>query len=817
MNTLRWLKYISWGFCFLVGIMFSLKATREPDLWWILATGEWILDNGRVVNQDVFSYTFNGTSWINVKWLFEVLAYLMTRIGGPELVFLYQMIANLVVVYMISRIFKHFRVAQGKSGQDIISVGLVLATYLALIGWEFRINGRPEMTTYAMSLVYVHIFLRHRNQGGKGIFWLIPLQILWTNLHEAYGTGMVLLVVFALASLWEYGYSRRNETVRPFPKQLLLASVLALVAVSINPRGPQMLAHPFEIFSQLGDNKFTTELTGWDTDLYWQQKEPYMALIMVILALISIVVVGGPGKSKEKAQAQKGKSSRKRKTSKPSGLIPLFTFIIAPLKGQAQNPKLPKEHWIYRSIDGFGLGYILVLLLFYYLSLGAVRNTVFPILISAPAVALLIDRLFSRFQKKEAPQAMWPFAALIGLGALLYVSIGSNTYYEQFNPNDRYGLEVDALKNPAGAAEYIRTNNVQGNCFSDYLTSAYLLWDLRPDFKTFIDLRDLDVFPVEFFQEFAAMLVVPENFKAGEEKYGFDYAVVHRARFPSIHQILWNDPTWHLAFADPIAAIYIKDNETNRELVDSIKTLGKKDIFSDLYYPKASGFATALSKIFWPPYQANQKLNIDPDVYAANYYYSLGEYELALPRAQKASTNGIDDYLGFNTLGNIYFDMSRIDEDPQKRQEYLELAGAQFARCLSIDKDRPECYKGLGYIEAYNGNWKKANEYLVKVHKAGIADLTTYKVLVNAQNTLIGLDPGNRETYQKNYFVYMENALALNPGDPTLRGRLGIVYCLTQDDCEKASEYLQGITTFPEITPQEAQQLKSCRQKCGVN
>jgi len=68
MNKQSTIARIAWAICILVGIVLSLKALREPDLWWMYRTGEWMLENGQVTKSDPFSYTFAGTEWINVKW-----------------------------------------------------------------------------------------------------------------------------------------------------------------------------------------------------------------------------------------------------------------------------------------------------------------------------------------------------------------------------------------------------------------------------------------------------------------------------------------------------------------------------------------------------------------------------------------------------------------------------------------------------------------------------------------------------------------------------------------------------------------------------
>ena len=90
MNKPHTLARIAWGICILIGIVLSFKALREPDLWWMYRTGEWMLENGAVTKTDPFSYTFEGVEWINVKWLFEVIIATGKNWFGVEFIFVFQ-------------------------------------------------------------------------------------------------------------------------------------------------------------------------------------------------------------------------------------------------------------------------------------------------------------------------------------------------------------------------------------------------------------------------------------------------------------------------------------------------------------------------------------------------------------------------------------------------------------------------------------------------------------------------------------------------------------------------------------------------------
>src|SRR5579885_3508678 len=54
----------------------------DPDYWWHLATGRWILDHHRVPTTDPFSYTHLGQTWYAHEWLAELLIAAVNRIAG---------------------------------------------------------------------------------------------------------------------------------------------------------------------------------------------------------------------------------------------------------------------------------------------------------------------------------------------------------------------------------------------------------------------------------------------------------------------------------------------------------------------------------------------------------------------------------------------------------------------------------------------------------------------------------------------------------------------------------------------------------------
>src|SRR5258708_38208818 len=60
----------------------TARPATDPDLWWHLCTGQWIVETGHVPHSDPFSFTRAGHAWISHEWLSEVVFYELWKPGG---------------------------------------------------------------------------------------------------------------------------------------------------------------------------------------------------------------------------------------------------------------------------------------------------------------------------------------------------------------------------------------------------------------------------------------------------------------------------------------------------------------------------------------------------------------------------------------------------------------------------------------------------------------------------------------------------------------------------------------------------------------
>lgn len=777
-RPLRILVWVAWAFVLFSGFALSLKSLREPDLWWIFRTGDWIINHLQVPKQDPFSYTMKGSEWINVKWGFEVLAALFEKVGGPSFVYLLQAIFTILSVLILLKIYQVIKKDCSPDQSGLPEGGFVIALFVGLIAWEFRINGRPEAISHLFMLIYAFWLFKYRQNPSFSIYWLVLFQLLWTNLHEAYGMGIIMLGVFTVACWFDYGlYTKKNIGRFSFkPWHLSITTLAAIPAMAINPRGIPMIWHPWNIYQQLGANKYTTELFNFTHPNYWQ----FQAYINILL--LALVVVA----------------------------------LFQKYKGKAYG----SSQWFFRPLINAGTGYLLFLGMFFYLSLTAYRNIPFFVLISLPLAGLAISRglnfLTRRWHAYQKSPIKWEktgFAVLIILGVGFYISVTTGTYYKQLDRKDRFGLQVDAVKNPVEVTRFLKKHNVEGRCFADYLTSSYLLWHLRPDFKTFIDLRDLDVFPQEFFNRFAQMVKYPDVFKEADSLYRFDYVVLYRLEFQRLHQYLVKSNEYEPVFADAVAVVYLKRNQGNDELISKYGlNANQSDIFHKTAPVPPSTASSVINHMAWPFFDAADYEDVNFKALASDYYRSVGKLELAYKKAEKAVKHPSSTGKGHEALGNVLMAYASETAKRSKKQQYYRRAMRQFQRALNENDSRVSALVNLGALNLNFGNIDEAQKHLEKAVWLDPGNARAYQFLGKVYRQKA--QRGDRREMLLQRLDYLEKAYRIDPDNLQLTLSLGVGYC-ELNKCDKAKPYLKEIKTGSKELNGESQQLfTNCWKKC---
>jgi GNAT superfamily N-acetyltransferase len=164
-----------------------MRPVTDPDIWWHLRTGQWIVEHGAVPTTDPFSSFGLGKPWVAYSWLFELLVYGLYRGLGLGGILLYRVVLTLAVALSVHRL-----VAK-REPRFAVALGLVGAALLALLP---LMNERPWLFTILFSALTLDVVLDLRAGRSTRAAWLLPpLFALWANLHIQFVYGLFLLAL----------------------------------------------------------------------------------------------------------------------------------------------------------------------------------------------------------------------------------------------------------------------------------------------------------------------------------------------------------------------------------------------------------------------------------------------------------------------------------------------------------------------------------------------------------------------------------------------------------------------------------------------
>lgn len=538
-NKTRYFLYFSVG---LMVLALSCKTLIEPDIWWQITTGNWIINQHAVPHTDMLSYTYNNEPWVNIKWLAEVCMSFIARYFGPETLPLFSGLLLLPGIYLL---FKTKYSDSSSSDKTLIPWYTFYAFILFILIISHRISGRPEIVSYLFTCVYAYIFA----QSQKDIRYLLALpflQCIWTNSHEAYGVGIVMIFVYTLVSFLLNSHSKKIYYPATF--------IFALFAMWFNPIGFKIYEYTWKLYTQLNQNQFTTELLGADNALYWD----FFSIANLLCAIIC------------------------------------FIYIIRCVMDSNYNLKK-----IHAQIPIY---VILLLVAFFYLSIKSNRNIPFFQIIAFP----IYTEAMKPFWSKPIFASIKTYTILF---CILYIGIVSNVFYKLVDTHNEFGLGVSPRYNPIGAVQVLKPLlKKDDKVFSDFLSSSFALHEMYPTYKSYIDLRDLDVFPPAFFKNCMVLYQAPETqvsetqtiWQMADSIDQFAYVLLlNQPDFIPLHQYLFQSNNFQLLYADANSVVYKRTKE--KKQVDVFT------LFSPYKFYKQSKVSTIINKIINPFYTPIQK------------------------------------------------------------------------------------------------------------------------------------------------------------------------------------------------------------------
>lgn len=260
------------------------KLLNDPDTYSHIALGRWIIAHGTVPTTDPFSLTLRSEHWVAFEWLSQVVYAIAFDTGGwPAVVALASLTTGLAFALLARFLMREWQ-----------TTPVLVALMCALVLLAPHVLARPHVLALPIMVAWIAALIRARDTDGPPPWRILPLMILWTNLHGSFTFGLAMIGPVALEALIAASAAARWRVVR----QWALFGALALGAACLNPYGPEMILVTFRTvalgsalltitewrppdFSHLGPYEIIV-LGGIAAALLYGVRLPWLRLVMLL-------------------------------------------------------------------------------------------------------------------------------------------------------------------------------------------------------------------------------------------------------------------------------------------------------------------------------------------------------------------------------------------------------------------------------------------------------------------------------------------------------------------------------------------------------
>ncbi len=488
------------------------------DVWWHLSTGQWILENMSLPDNDPFtiaSDTRDHSFVLQGFWLSQVLLRLIQSATG------------LIGLIMFKSLLFTSAVAilwLGARRQGASNTLAFLSIVPAIMIFSFYDEARPQTFSILFTALTFLVLEHSRRQGQRlrmgdhlaesslrqpqpqqkqGRPWfpaLIPIMIVWANMHPGFVIGIGLLTLYAAEHL---SVTIINKESRP-NAFFLIACLASILLAGLNPNGFEAVSRTLSMLKQSAFGTVTIH-------------------------------------------EHLGVSQFVQRTGETALMVSFIFVACAGLAGF-----LLKR----RSLD--------LLHLFMFLSLGALslvtfRAGLFFAIASAHIFGYNLSGLSAPLlEHKGRRMAVITAICLLGVAAGL---AGTRSIAAR-------GIMSPGIF-PDKAAAYIEDANAPANLYHPYEWGGYLIWRLYPGYRAFIDGRV--IMPIqEHFEVQNAGPRWSEILRHRDVSTVLFWPMLpYKKRVPPIVFALAGDPGWRAVHWDTRSLVFVRSGKAVRPLRQS--------------------------------------------------------------------------------------------------------------------------------------------------------------------------------------------------------------------------------------------------------
>lgn len=230
----EWAGRIALLLCVTFSVLLCAAPISDFDTFWHLANGRAMVDSGRIVSTELFSYSAAGTPFDNHAWLAQIAMYLAWSLAGANGVIALKLVIVAAVAGITFQTLRNDGIAPAAAAIGVVSM---------IAAGVYHYTDRPNLFSLLLLALALHLLERLRNENsGTRALWMLPaLFFAWDVLHgSVYGLLLVGAYVTGavLSEFWSSRLRRQPVFAIKRVRSLLLVAAGVALVVAINPWGP---------------------------------------------------------------------------------------------------------------------------------------------------------------------------------------------------------------------------------------------------------------------------------------------------------------------------------------------------------------------------------------------------------------------------------------------------------------------------------------------------------------------------------------------------------------------------------------------------
>ncbi len=193
-----------------------------------IRVGDFIRAHHAIPTQDFFSYTRPGTRWLDYEWLTQVQFSWLYQAGGFKALIVFS--AALIALGLI--------VLLAHLASITNALVALLLLHLAMGACSIHYLARPHLFTLLFVAIAGSILAKDRLAPSRFVWIIVPLTILWVNVHGGFLAIIVITGALAVGSGVECLFDRETAAAkRKAAIRYATLCIACLLAAGINPAG----------------------------------------------------------------------------------------------------------------------------------------------------------------------------------------------------------------------------------------------------------------------------------------------------------------------------------------------------------------------------------------------------------------------------------------------------------------------------------------------------------------------------------------------------------------------------------------------------